>query len=250
MSKEMKSEFKNLIVEKLNFEDRKERLSNDIDKGDVHFFFMSLFGRKAALSAKLSTSIMTSWGMSIYEQACEKLSLKAGFECETQEKVLGELNQDVKNFISDLENKESYIPDRKKEIETIRKLSTPGKPLEHRSSVVDVYIKKPSGEEILIDITTVKNNIKSFQTLKTKTLVWAGLRFSQDIDANVNPYFAIPYNPEGKKIDDINYSRFASNYDREDILVGDELWRKVSDNKFTINDLAEVFQEISSIYKI
>ena len=152
MSKEMKSEFKNLIVEKLNFDDRKERLSNDIDKGDVHFFFMSLFGREAALSAKLSTSIMTSWGMSIYEQACEKLSLKAGFECETQEKVLGELNQDVKNFISDLENKESYIPDRKKEIETIRKSSTPGKPLEHRSSVVDVYIKKPSGEEILIDI--------------------------------------------------------------------------------------------------
>ena len=38
--------------------------------------------------------------------------------------------------------------------------------------------------------------------------------------------------------------------DGEDILVGDELWRKVSDNKFTINDLAEVFQEISSIYKI
>ena len=107
-----------------------------------------------------------------------------------------------------------------------------------------------SGEEILIDITTVKNNIKSFQTLKTKTLVWAGLRFSQDIDADVHPYFAIPYNPEGKKLDDINYSRFASHYDREDILVGDELWRIVSNNKFTINDLAEVFEEISSIYKI
>ena len=99
MSKEMKSEFKNLIVEKLNFDDRKERLSNDIDKGDVHFFFMSLFGREAALSQKLSTSIMTSWGMSIYEQACEKLSLKAGFECETQEKVLESIIETQKHIL-------------------------------------------------------------------------------------------------------------------------------------------------------
>ena len=39
---------------------------------------------------------------------------------------------------------------------------------EHPDSTVDVYITTPDKKEILIDITTVGNNKKSFRVIKAK----------------------------------------------------------------------------------
>ena len=113
-------------------------------------------------------------------------------------------------------------------------------------STVDVYIKTPEKKEILIDITTVKNNKKSFISLKQKILRWTAMRLSQDINSDIEAYFAIPYNPYSKIIENTDYTNpFSKWVDRKDILVGDELWKKVSNNKIGIKDINEVFIELS-----
>ena len=49
---------------------------------------------------------------------------------------------------------------------------------------------------------------------------------SNNTELDIETYFAIPYNPEGKHIEDIEYNFFNKHYDRKELLVGDELWEK------------------------
>ena len=248
---EIKAEIKELLIDKLDFEQRRLNQIQAIDSGDYNFFFLNIFGKEATIKYKLSHSITTSWGMSLYEQSCKIIAKKVGYECETQKKNLGQINSEVMLYISSLQNDNNRVPNKDEEIEKIRQLSTPGNANEHPNSTVDVWITKPSGEEILIDITTVKNNKKGFRSLNEKNLTWAALKFSQDTNANISPYFAIPYNPEGNTIDDIEYSRFISgNYDRKDILVGNQFWQEISGGKFSIFDMNDIFNEVSSLYSI
>ena len=137
-----------------------------------------------------------------------------------------------------------YVPNRDAEIKKLKEIVTPGDADEHPDSTVDVYITTPDNKEILIDITTVGNNKKSFRTLKQKTLRWTAMRLSQDKDVDVNSYFAVPYNPYSDKLDGTDYDLWSDYYDRKDILVGDELWKKVSNNLIGINDIDKIFKEV------
>lgn len=80
--------------------------------------------------------------------------------------------------------------------------------------------------------------------MKEKILRWAAYRMSQNPNVKVEPYFAIPYNPEASTVDGTIYKRFNQYYDRKDILVGDELWNKISNNTCSINDIVEIFNEL------
>lgn len=62
--------------------------------------------------------------------------------------------------------------------------------------------------------------------LKNKTLRWAAFMLSNNPKLDIETYFAIPNNPEGKNIQDIEYNIFNKYYDRKNMLVGDELWKK------------------------
>lgn len=111
-------------------------------------------------------------------------------------------------------------------------------------AINNVYIKTKDGTEICIDITTVKPNKKEFRTLKRKLLMWAAIRYSQDQNVNFQPYIAIPYNPNAGE-----YINHKGSYDRKDLLVGDELWKKVSNNQFCIEELITIFKEIGDELK-
>ena len=73
--------------------------------------------------------------------------------------------------------------------------------------------------------------------------------FSQNPEIDLEPFFAIPYNPESPIHDSIKYTRWNQYYDRADILVGDELWKKVSNDKFSIIDLIKIFQSLEKTLK-
>ena len=106
---------------------------------------------------------------------------------------------------------------------------------------VDVFIRTLDGTEICIDITTVKPSKKEFRALKRKLLMWTAIRYSQDKTVKFEPYIAIPYNPSSGE-----YKNHNQNYDRQDLLVGDELWKKVSNNEFGIVELINIFQDIGN----
>lgn len=253
LNKEINEQIKERVKSILKLEKRIQEKNEDIESGDNHVFLMNLFGKDAILLAKVVKSLETSLGMSFYEQVTKLIGESIGYEVETQEKLYGFLNKKIEDKVLKPLEKMDYEPNRKKEIKEIRKISKEynlknGKhePVEYPDSTVDVYITKPDGVEILIDITSVKLNKKEFRVLKQKMLRWTAYRMSQDPEVQIETYFAIPYNPEGKTITDTNYNRWGDYYDRGDILVGDEFWKKISNNNCSITDIVKIFRDIGA----
>lgn len=243
-SNSIKDRIRLRINEILKIDTRVPEKKAEMMNGDVSPFLIELFGEQIMLSAKVAQSIHTTFGMSFYEQVCKELAEEAGFEAHTQYKLLGHFDVRVAEYLHKLLETTEYNPNRTQELNEIKKLSGSGTAREIPDSTVDVYIKKPSGEEYFIDITTVKPNKKEFRTMKRKLLTWAALRYSQDKNANIHPYIAIPYNPESNgNIESTDYSRHSGYYDRSDLLVGNELWQLVSGDKINIIDLQIIFQE-------
>jgi len=246
---EQKKQIKQKIKDILKLDTRISEKRSEMLSGDTSPFLISLVGEKATLSTKVVQSLQTTMGMSFYEQTCKILGEQSGYKVENQKKVYGSLSKEVEEYLKILQDI-NYQPNRAKELEDIREICRKNSengvaPLsEYPDSTVDVYITTPSGEEFLIDITTVKPNKKETRIMKEKTLRWAAYRMSQDPKIKVEPYFAIPYNPEANNVMDTEYKRWDTYYDRSDILVGNELWGKVSDDQCSINDIIEIFEEI------
>ena len=209
-------------------------------------------GTKVVLQTKVMQSIQTSFGMSFNEQACKIIGEANGFKVDLQKKVKGHMFPEVEAYISKLNNSLEPKFNRDRELETIRELCKKNQPIkksapkEFPDSTVDVYVTTPDGREFLIDVTTVKPNKKEFRVLKEKSLRWAAYRMSEFPEIKIEPYLAIPYNPEGSSITDTTYTRHQKFYDRSDLLVGDELWLKVSDGNCSITEIEEVFKNISN----
>jgi len=221
-----------------------EEKLKDIKDGDVSPFFLALFGKKITLTAKIAQSYQTKFGMSLWEQISHKLATSAGWHCETQYKLLGLITPQCSTYIHDLLENKDYIPDRQEELDQLRKRTsdTLGDKIEkYPDCTVDVFIRTLDGTEICIDITTVKPSKKEFRALKRKLLMWTAIRYSQDKTVKFEPYIAIPYNPSSGE-----YKNHNQNYDRQDLLVGDELWKKVSNNEFGIVELINIFQDIGN----
>lgn len=246
---QMKQAVKEKALKILNMDDKVKRLSKDIDKGDTNLFFLEMFGKKVMFTSKLITSLQTAFGMSFYEQISKELGELVGYEVRNQYKIMGYLHTDAKNYLDDLLENLEYAPGRKAEYQRLNEIyeqtkNDMGDLAEIPDSTVDVFIKKPDGTEIFIDITTVKPNKKEFRTMKLKILKWYFLRLSH---GNISPdkiktYIAIPYNPESRT--DNTYTRWNNYYDKDDLLVGDELWKLVSNDQFSLDDMIEVFKEI------
>ncbi|MDC3268239.1 TdeIII family type II restriction endonuclease [Gammaproteobacteria bacterium] len=245
----LKNKVKEFIENGLGMDARIQRLQKAFDEGEKHPFYISLFDENAAFSAKVTHSVYTWIGQSFYEPFCVMLGDLAGYEVKTQKKVLGSCNQEVENYLQSIEKNMDYVPNRDAEIKKLKEIVTPGNADEHPDSTVDVYITTPDKKEILIDITTVGNNKKSFRALKQKTLRWTAMRLSQDKNVDVNSFFAVPYNPYSTKLDGTDYDLWSEYYDRKDILVGDELWKKVSNNLIGINDIDKIFKEVGKELK-
>ena len=113
----IKAEIKELLIDKLNFEQRRLNQIQAINSGDYNFFFLNIFGEEATIKYKLSHSITTSWGMSLYEQSCKIIARKVGYECETQKKNLGQINSEAMLYISSLQNDNNRVPNKDEEIE-------------------------------------------------------------------------------------------------------------------------------------
>ncbi len=247
LTDEQNEKIKNIAKTILDIDNKIQKNRDAIEQGDASPFFKALFGKKRTLFVKVGQSIQTTFGMSFYEQTCKILGEEIGYKVELQKKALGFIPVDVEKYLQNL-NKTNYVPNRQNELIEIRNLckkynknSVKNTVTEYRDSIVDVYIKTNTGKEILIDITTVKPSKKEIRVLKEKTLRWASYRLSQNPKLDIETYFAIPYNPEGSTISDTKYKRLSKYYDRDDILVGDELWKKVSNDNCSIEDIANIF---------
>jgi len=240
MKPEVKSELKRLLISSIQDKIRKYNPETESKP-----FFEAIFSKRTVNLASLIQSFYTSFGTSIYEQMAVILARKnAGYTAERQYVLLGRIDPDTETMINDLhlEILRTEQPGSKKEqIEQIRKSTKPGSPDRDPESIVDVFVKTPSGEEFYFDVTSVKPNIKEFRTLKKKLLRWVALRLSIDKSAKINTALAIPYNPYHPK----PYARWtaANLYDAGEMFVGPDFWNFVAAEK-VYEELLDTFREV------
>lgn len=256
MQEKAKEQIYNLVKSKIIYklEDKTEEIK---EIGDYRPFFESIFGKKEILVGSVMHSCYTSFGMSFYEQIGKILAESAGFKAETQYTLKGQIDTDTNHFIAshwsnlktDLKTKKEVVPNKIEEIAEIKRIIKPGKYEVHGDSTVDLFIKKPNGTEFYFDITTVKNNLKSFEVLKQKMLNWIALRASIDKEVDAHTMIVIPYNPYYPN-DYIDSQWNSTILDKKhDILVQEEFWNLVGDNPNTFNELLDIFKIVGEELK-
>ncbi len=133
-------------------------------------------------------------------------------------------------------------PDKKKEIEIIRKVCQKGEMRTVKPTRVDVYLESSDNEIFLIDIKTAKPNKGGFKEFKRTLLEWTAVVLAENPNAKVNTLIAIPYNPYEPK----PYSRWtmAGMLDLENELkVAEEFWDFLGGTG-AYNDLLGCFERV------
>lgn len=252
MTEETKSKIKNIIVGVIT-----KKANEYVAETEYKPFFAALFDKKIIEIGSIMQSFYTSFGMSFYEQIAVVLAEAAGYEAHRQYTLKGKIDNATENYISayweglktGIKNRSLTGSNKQQEIAKIKEIIQEGTEDIDGDSTVDVFIKKPTGEEYYFDITTVKNNLKGFESLKLKMLRWIALRASIDKDVSAQSYIAIPYNPYHPN--DYLGSRWNSTIlDKEyDILVQEDFWNLVGGDPNTYNDLLNVFEETGEAIK-
>ena len=215
----------------------KDKLANYQSETSATPFFSAIFDRETIFMASVMQSLYTSFGMSIYEQIGVILARANGCVAERQFSLLGQIDLQTENLISKLCLSPS--PNKQLEIELIRKSIKPGVMSVDQEGVVDVYVKRPDGSELYVDITTVKPNLKEFRSMRKKMLRWCALRMSIDKNIKIDTRIGIPYNPYHPE----PYDRWTSGEcdSKGDLLVEEELWGAFAGK--------DVFHEILTIFR-
>lgn len=235
----------------------KELIANVIDsklekytsESDYKPFFEAIFTKETVVIASIMQSLYTSFGMSLYEQIAKILAEGAGYQVITQYDLFGQIDDNTEALInqicSEIETKRRQ-PDKNNEINLIKNSIQSGAANIDQDKRIDVFIVKPDGEELYVDITTVKPNLKEFKSLRRKMLRWCALRFSQNPNANVKTCIGIPYNPYYPK----EYSRWTSSVCdvQNELLVQEKLWEEFA-GEDVFSELLEIFKEVGDELK-
>lgn len=191
--------------------------------------------------ASVMQSLYTSFGMSIYEQMGVILARSNGWTAERQYQLLGKIDEGTENLISKFCL--SPHPNKQNEIEQIRKIIQPGIKSIDSEGIVDIFIKKPDGSELYVDITTVKPNLKEFRSMRKKMLRWCALRMSIEKNVKIDTRIGIPYNP----YDPEPYDRWTSGVcdPKGDLLVERDLWSAFA-GKDVFPEILEIFSKVGN----
>jgi hypothetical protein len=236
MEEIVKSQIKNLVNSTIE-----QKLKKYASESEYKPFFEAIFEKETIIKASIMQSLYTSFGMSIYEQIAVILAQEAGYQATRQYDLRGSIDNHTESLITTICADLVRQPNKKAEIEMIRESIQQDEPKLDIEQRVDVFVAKPNGEELYVDITTVKPNLKEFRALRRKMLRWCALRFSQNPSVTVKTCIGIPYNPYYPN----DYKRWTANScdPKEDILVQNELWREFAGYD-VFPELIELFQEV------
>ncbi|NJO95251.1 MAG: TdeIII family type II restriction endonuclease [Hyellaceae cyanobacterium CSU_1_1] len=244
MNKNTRLQIKNLIASKIN-----DKIKKYTSESEYKPFFEAIFTKETVVIASIMQSLYTSFGMSLYEQIAKILAEGAGYQVKTQYDLFGQIDDKTEALInqicSEIETKRRK-PNKQNEITLIRNSIQSGATNIDQDKRVDVFVIKPNGVELYVDITTVKPNLKEFKSLRRKMLRWCALRFSQNPNANIKTCIGIPYNPYYPK----EYSRWTSGVCdvKEELLVQEKLWEEFA-GEDVFPELLKIFEEVGDELK-
>ena len=160
-------------------------------------FHHRLLGRDRMALYSFIQSVNTTFGISIFEPVAVELA-KNKFNKAISQYVVGKMISDgcqqaIQQIMNNLTLGNS--PNKNSEIELIRNAVGHGKINEIRTVKVDLFLESNEGELFLFDLKTAKPNISNFKDFKRTLLEWTGIMLTQNPDAKINTFIAIPYNP-------------------------------------------------------
>ena len=208
-------------------------------------FHTRLLGKDRLALYSFIHSLNTNFGSSIFEPVGLALAQK-NFKMATAQATAGEListaaQAEIQKIIDGLTTATS-TPDKKKEIERIRKVCQTGKMVTVKPTKVDLMFESKSGAFYLFDIKTAKPNAGGFKEFKRTLLEWVAVILANNPKAEVHTFIAIPYNPYEPE----QYSRWTMRgmLDLENELkVADEFWDFLG-GKGTYKDLLDSFEKV------
>lgn len=188
-------------------------------------FHYRLLGKDRMALFSFIQSLNTTFGTSIFEPVAETLA-KLKHKQAKRRYVLGnkiskEAQKEIQNIINELTIGKN--PDKKEEIERIRRVCQEGEIVKLKTTLVDFCVISYDDNIHLFDIKTAKPNIGEFKSYKRTLLEWLAIFFYENPEAKVNSYIAIPYNPYESK----PYERWTLKgmLDLEnELMVADEFW--------------------------
>ncbi len=192
MKKKQISEIEQVIEESL-----KKKLQSYKPETNSMPFHYRLLGKDRMALFSFIHSLNTTFGISIFEPVAETLA-KLKYPFAQRQYIVGdEIAEKAQTEIPKIINELSIkgCPNKRNEIERIRKVCAQGNINKLKVVKVDLFVKDKNGAVYLFDIKTAKPNISNFKDFKRTLLEWVAIYLLKDPKAKVNTYLAIPYNP-------------------------------------------------------
>jgi hypothetical protein len=189
-------------------------------------FHTRLLGKDRLALYSFIHSLNTNFGTSIFEPVAKALALSKFEIAELQVTAGTQISSEAEKVIQDIMDNliaANTKPDKKAEIDAIRKVCQKGTMKQVKPTKVDLFIKSKDSDIFLFDIKTAKPNRGGFHEFKRTLLEWVAVTLAENSKANINTLIAIPYNPYEPK----PYSRWtmAGMLDlKEELKVADEFW--------------------------
>ena len=207
-------------------------------------FHFRLLGRDRMALFSFIHSLNTTFGTSIFEPVAETLA-SLNFPVAQKKYVVGnEISELAQTEINHIMNELTvgYTPNKKEEIERIRKVCNKGAVNKIKTVKVDLSVQCDDGTVYLFDLKTAKPNISNFKDFKRTLLEWVAIFLVNHPDAKVNSYIAIPYNPYEPK----PYERWTLkgmlDLERE-LKVAEEFWDFLGGNG-AYSELLDCFERV------
>jgi len=160
-------------------------------------FHYRLLGQDRMALFSFVHSLNTTFGTSIFEPVAETLA-GLHFSAGQKQFVVGDaISEQAQTEIQRIMNELTMgkNPNKSDEIERIRKVCNKGVMNKLKTVKVDLFVKGNDAVVHLFDLKTAKPNISNFKDFKRTLLEWVAIYLSQNPNADVHSYIAIPYNP-------------------------------------------------------
>lgn len=208
-------------------------------------FHTRLLGKDRLALYSFIHSLNTNFGTSIFEPVGLALAQK-NFKMATAQAIAGKqissaAQNEIQKIIDGLTTA-TATPNKKEEVERIRKVCQTGEMITVKPTRVDLMFESKEGAYYLFDIKTAKPNAGGFKEFKRTLLEWVAIILANKPDANVNTFIAIPYNPYEPE----PYTRWTMRgmLDLENELkVADEFWDFLG-GKDAYKDLLDCFERV------
>lgn len=208
-------------------------------------FHTRLLGKDRLALYAFIHSLNTNFGSSIFEPVALALAQKnfkmAAAQARAGEQISSEAQTEIQRIVDGLTTAIS-TPNKKDEIERIRKVCQTGKMITVKPTKVDLMFESKEGEFFLFDIKTAKPNAGGFKEFKRTLLEWVAVILANKSDAKINTFIAIPYNPYEPE----PYTRWTMRgmLDlKNELKVADEFWDFLG-GKNTYKDLLDCFERV------